>query len=84
MDEPTGVRLISPGGRIVPCDVIREPDQDQNGYTTWLAVPRERVSLVLGEWRMAADMLPARSHLVVHLWDTADEIPTQRDATAGD
>ena len=69
-EAPSGVRIIAPDGREYPCDVLRDPDGDEDGCAMWIAVPREEIPVVLGMrglmgWEVAADVLPGRSILSV-------------------
>jgi hypothetical protein len=38
---PGGARVRRPDGTAVECDLVRDPARDADGYTAWIAVPRE-------------------------------------------
>jgi hypothetical protein len=67
-EAPTGVRIVAPDGREFPCDVLRDPDGDEDGCAMWVAVPREELPLAGPGWVVAADMLPGHSILSVRIW----------------
>lgn len=62
---PRGVRLVLPDGTEVPCDVLREPDEDRDGCTAWIAVPQVPGVLLEHGCHLRADVLPAKTALIV-------------------
>lgn len=62
-EPPENVRLELADGRIIPCGVVREPAEDADGMTAWIAVPLEH----LGQEEIAQggavlmDMLPPKT-----------------------
>jgi hypothetical protein len=63
---PENVRLVI-GGQEYPCDVLRDPDQDENGCAAWVAVPREPPPVIAAGFEVLAGMLPAKSRLLIEL-----------------
>ena len=63
---PEGVRLHI-GDREYPCDVLRDPDRDENGCAAWICVPREPLPPGAVPCSVSADMLPAKSSLLIEL-----------------
>jgi hypothetical protein len=60
---PEGVRIITPSGVVIACDVLRDPDGDTDGCAAWLVVPHKELPADLGSWQVTADMLPGKSIL---------------------
>jgi hypothetical protein len=74
---PPGGVVLHLNGREIPCDVLRDPDQDRRGETAWLAVPAETVTVQPGdEIRVTAALLPAGAKLIV---DCVLPRPAERD-----
>ena len=63
---PEGVCLIADDGTVIPCDVLRDPDQDKDGCAAWVAVPRKPVPPGMGIAPKAA-LLPPRTSLLAEL-----------------
>lgn len=63
---PENVRLCMPDGHAIPCDVVRDADQDMDGLTTWIAVPREELPVPgPGDvYQLKMDTLPAKSRIL--------------------
>lgn len=64
--SPEGVRLRLHDGTGVACDVIRDPEDDADGYARWAAVPRTPVT-AQDVAALEADMIPPRTELSVSL-----------------
>ena len=47
-EQPRGV-ILHWRGRVIPCSMLRDPDQDEPGCAAWLAVPMEDVRIAPGE-----------------------------------
>jgi hypothetical protein len=66
---PEGVRLKCQDGRVIECDVVRDPGFDRppghpSGHVTyWRAVPREEVQL--GTFELEVDVTPAHTAIWV-------------------
>lgn len=71
---PRGVRLVAPDGTVIPCDVLYDPDRDENGVKTWVAVPVAEVSWTAGDWNLEAVLLPEFTALVLEVPQGAELI----------
>lgn len=60
---PEGVRIQCPDGRVVACDVLRDPDGDRDGNAMWVAVPRESLPDPSSGLTLLADVLPGKTVL---------------------
>lgn len=61
---PEGVRIERADGTVIPCSVLRDPSQDENGCAAWLVVPDTEYEPGPGD-AIRADMIPGRTTLVV-------------------
>lgn len=68
-EAPENVRLVI-GGREYPCDVLRDPDQDDGGCAAWVVVPREALPPFGKGAYIRVGMLPPKSRLVFSLGET--------------
>ena len=48
-EVPRGV-VLHWNGRVIPCSMLRDPDQDEPGCAAWLAVPGEAVRIGPGQF----------------------------------
>jgi hypothetical protein len=62
-DPPVGLRLVLDDGRVIPCDVLRDPDLDRDGCAAWVVVPRDPDLIVTMRGALEADVIPARTSL---------------------
>ena len=62
-EPPENVRLELADGRIVSCGVVREPAEDKDGMTAWMAVPLEPldISTVKEGGAVLVDVLPPKT-----------------------
>lgn len=62
---PQGVRIISPDGDVIDCDVFLDPGHTTRQRAVWAAVPRREFLACSPGWAVAVDVLPPRS--AIHL-----------------
>lgn len=68
-EAPENVRLVI-GGSEYPCDVLRDPEQDQDGCAAWVVVPRGELPPYEAGMSVCASVFPARTLLVFNLGET--------------
>ncbi len=66
-EPPRGVRIISPDGDVIDCDVILDPGHTTRRKAVWAAIPRREFLACSGVWAMAVDVLPARSSVLLSI-----------------
>lgn len=63
-EAPENVRLVI-GGREYPCDVLRDPEQDDDGCAAWVVVPRGKLPPYGPGMSVLASVLPAKTLLIL-------------------
>jgi hypothetical protein len=62
-EAPEGVRIVLADGSEIPCDVLRDPEQDHDGMAVWVVVPQQSWTPQDGDLLKMA-VLPAHTSLV--------------------